>query len=128
MPGTDASCVHDAEPPDPEADAYVVIACGRGCGAHANSAHPTGSQPGSKRARGDDEAGGDATQRDGSRPPEFTFDVALAPTCPVRVRVRLLATTRGEASSAFWCVAEQVRNDVVRDTRKWKRAARLKES
>ena len=40
-----------------------------------------------------------------------------------RLRVVLTATTSGEASSAFWRVAEQIRNDVVRDTRKWRRLA-----
>uniref|UniRef100_A0A7S2BJW4 Uncharacterized protein n=1 Tax=Haptolina brevifila TaxID=156173 RepID=A0A7S2BJW4_9EUKA len=37
------------------------------------------------------------------------------------MRVVLEATPRGEASAAFWRFAEQLRNDVVRDTRKWRR-------
>ena len=51
-------------------------------------------------------------------PPEFLFEVTFAAD---EVRVALVATTRGAASSAFWRLAEELRNDVVRDTRKWRR-------
>ena len=75
---------------------------------------------GSKRSRVQSE--GEA----GATPPaatEFIFEAHLITTVdePVRVRVSLVGTTRGEASSAFWRLAESLRNDVVRDTRKWRR-------
>ena len=62
----------------------------------------------------------------GATPPtaaEFIFEahVLISVDEPVRVRVSLVGTTRGEASSAFWRLAESLRNDVVRDTRKWRR-------
>ena len=37
------------------------------------------------------------------------------------VRVVLEQSTKGEASAAFWRFAERMRNDVVRDTRQWRR-------
>ena len=58
------------------------------------------------------------TTDNGAPPPEFLFEVSLAGD---EVRVELVATTRGAASSAFWRLAEELRNDVVRDTRKWRR-------
>ena len=62
---------------------------------------------------------------------EFVIDVSLLLPAQqesdqwrgFKVEVSLVSTTRGEASSAFWRLAEQVRNDVVRDTRKWRRLA-----
>ena len=42
----------------------------------------------------------------------------------LQLEVVLVATPRGEGSPAFWRIADQIRNDVVRDTRKWRRAAR----
>jgi len=37
------------------------------------------------------------------------------------LRVELEASTTGQASAAFWRFAERLRNDVMRDTRKWRR-------
>jgi 23S rRNA A1618 N6-methylase RlmF len=39
----------------------------------------------------------------------------------LRLRLTLEASTKGEASAAFWRFADQLRNDVARDTRKWRR-------
>ena len=119
-----------------------VIARGRmqmGDAAEAGTAAAAAQQSGPKRARGGTDGGADAvedkeTTRSGGEGPseagaagalpvEFVFEVSLhvATDGAEEVRVALVATTRGEASSAFWRLAEQIRNDVVRDTRKWRR-------
>ena len=56
---------------------------------------------------------------------EFVVEVVLDSREEQRLQLEvvLIATPRGEASSAFWRVADQIRNDVVRDTRKWRRSA-----
>ena len=72
-----------------------------------------GGASGSKRAREEEDRP--------VVPKEFTFEVTVAPTQARTVRIELTTTTCGEASAAFWRLALALRNDVVRDTRKWRR-------
>lgn len=71
---------------------------------------------GGKRARAGEGAGS-------HHPAEWIFKVRIESqeAKPACVTVDLVATSDGEASSAFWRLAGEVRNDVVRDTRKWRR-------
>lgn len=91
----------------------AVLLRGRVVESDDGTAHAAGS----KRSRDDVAEQGTGVTRP---PAEFTFEVALE---AAHVSVVLVTTTQGEASSAFWRLAERVRNDVVRDTRKWRRRA-----
>ena len=87
-------------------------------GRHVLSAGDEEEEVGSARKQPRTEEVVAPTTDNGAPPPEFLFEVSLAGD---EVRVELVATTRGAASSAFWRLAEELRNDVVRDTRKWRR-------
>ena len=49
--------------------------------------------------------------------------VAAGRRAAVGVHVELAALSRPDLTAAFWRLAEAMRNDVVRDTRRWRRAA-----
>ena len=63
-----------------------------------------------------------AEQQEGGEAEEAAA-VAAGRRAAVGVHVELAALSRPDLTAAFWRLAEAMRNDVVRDTRRWRRAA-----